>query len=397
MKFKMAAGTHVGLIRQNNEDNFVVSPDLSTSLWLIPQDGDYTDLGPYGALLVVADGMGGANAGEVASAICVDTIQQMFTPDALKNVVGNDKSIQQFMSEVVRSADLNILNRSSIDSSTQGMGTTVVMAWILGKRAYVCWCGDSRCYMLSKQRGLVRLSKDHSYVQELVDRGELEPELASEHPLSNVITRCLGDFENRAEPDTRIYELSDGDVIMLCSDGLCGLCNDNQIAEIISEFTRPDEYAIQLMECKNKLIDAALAMGGHDNVTVALCNIKIEGEPTPDDGLDTTALQQEETNEGTETDSQDAGTASADSETNLEEDNLEEDADGEDGDAEDSTEDGEKDELSKTVQNTQPLTHKKLWLVLSAVLLVIAALYIWKSPDCQNFRDMVSQYFSNDN
>ena len=272
VKIKLAAGTNAGLIRQNNEDNFVVSCDLGTSEWLIPQTSEYTDLGEYGALLVVADGMGGANAGEVASAIAIETIQTLFVPERLQNKVDNDKDRQEFMRMVVKQADLNILQHSKEDIATQGMGTTIVMAWIVGEKAYICWCGDSRCYVLNKRYGLVRLSKDHSYVQELVDKGELNPEFANDHPLSNVITRCLGDIENRADPETKIYQLHDGDTIMLCSDGLCGLCNDDEILHTMVESQE------DLMRCKNELISFALSNGGYDNVTVALCNIQKEGE-----------------------------------------------------------------------------------------------------------------------
>jgi len=272
VKFKLAAGTNVGLIRTNNEDNFIVCPDLSTSSWLIPQDGKYSDLDDLGALLVVADGMGGANAGEVASAITVQTIQDMFVPEALKGIVDDGKAIQKFMADVVKTADLNIVNHSHVDSSTRGMGTTVVMAWILGRRVYVCWCGDSRCYVLNATKGLIQLSKDHSFVQELVDKGELDAEYMHDHPLSNVVTRCLGDVDKRAQPDTRVYELQHNDVIMLCSDGLCGLCHDGQIAEVMENFG--DEP----VECKNELISAALSNGGHDNVTIAVCTISFNGE-----------------------------------------------------------------------------------------------------------------------
>ena len=272
VRFKLAAGTNVGLIRTNNEDNFVVCPDLSTSQWLIPQDGDYAVLGELGALLVVADGMGGANAGEVASAIAVETIQQLFVPDKIRGVVNDEAAIQNFMKDVVKSADLNILQRSKQDESAKGMGTTVVMAWIIGQRAYVCWCGDSRCYSFNYNRGLLQISKDHSYVQELVDQGELEPEFMHDHPLSNVITRCLGDMEKRANPDTKVYELSNGDSIMLCSDGLSGLCYDDQITEII------DKFGENPMDCKNELISAALNNGGHDNVTVAMITVKTDDD-----------------------------------------------------------------------------------------------------------------------
>jgi len=294
MKFKLAAGTNVGLIRQNNEDNFVVCSDLSTSNWLIPQVGDYADLGPYGALLVVADGMGGANAGEVASAIAVETIQSLFVPEQLEQAITSDKAIQEFMKDVVKTADLNILHHSHEDSTTQGMGTTVVMAWIFDGKVYVCWCGDSRCYVLNNRKGLIQLSKDHSYVQELVDKGQLDPELMHDHPLSNVITRCLGDVENRANPETRIYQLHDGDLIMLCSDGLCGLCHDSEIHDVMTNF-RDDA-----LECKNELISAAISAGGYDNVTVAVAAISIENEAGEDSSEEAVAEEAPKEDEATE-------------------------------------------------------------------------------------------------
>jgi serine/threonine protein phosphatase PrpC len=176
------------------------------------------------------------------------------------------------MKDVVKKADLNIFNHSKEDEATRGMGTTIVMAWILNDKAYVCWCGDSRCYVLNKQHGLIQLSKDHSYVQELVDKGELNPELMHDHPLSNVITRCLGDVENRADPETRIYQLHNDDIIMLCSDGLCGICHDDVILDTMIKFHEDP------IECKNELISAALSAGGYDNVTIALANIQTDEE-----------------------------------------------------------------------------------------------------------------------
>lgn len=347
VKIKLAAGTNVGLIRQNNEDNFVVCSDLSTSEWLIPQAGDYADLGSFGSLLVVADGMGGANAGEVASAIAVETIQEKFTADNLKDIVIDDKSAQEFMKDVVKQADLNIMHRSKEDSSTQGMGTTIVMAWILGDKAYVCWCGDSRCYVLNKRNGLIQLSKDHSYVQELVDKGELSAELMHDHPLSNVITRCLGDTDNRANPETRIYQLHDGDIIMLCSDGLCGLCHDSEILDVMIKFHDDP------MECKNELISAALSAGGYDNVTIAIANIQTDEEP-------------EESAEEKEEEKKD------------EEKNDEEEAN--------------EEELSTTIR-TEVIgrrSHKKLYITLILLLILIGAgAYIWLAKDCEPLRQSI--------
>ena len=349
VKIKLAAGTNVGLIRQNNEDNFVVSNDLSTSEWLIPQAGPFADLGEYGALLVVADGMGGANAGEVASAIAVETIQEKFTPELLKKAISDDKSAQEFMKEVIKQADLNILQHSKEDSSTQGMGTTIVMAWLLGDKAYVCWCGDSRCYVLNKRNGLIQLSKDHSYVQELVDKGELSPELMHDHPLSNVITRCLGDVDNRANPETRIYQLHNGDIIMLCSDGLCGLCHDDQILDVMIKFHEDP------MECKNELISAALSCGGYDNVTVAIANIETDEEEE---------IAQEE-------------------DSDTEEEKKEEEAD--EGESE--------EELSSTIR-TEVIGHRshkfRNLMLLLLMLIVAAGAYIWLAKDCEPLRQSIT-------
>ena len=352
VKFKLAAGTNVGLIRQNNEDNFVVCSDLSKSNWMIPQTSDYTDLGEYGVLLVVADGMGGANAGEVASAIAVETIQNMFTPEQVSEAVSDDKSIQEFMKDVVKSADLNILKRSQEDSSTRGMGTTVVMAWVFNDKAYICWCGDSRCYVLNKQHGLIQLSKDHSYVQELVDKGQLDPELMHDHPLSNVITRCLGDVENRANPETRIYQLRHGDCIMLCSDGLSSLCHDNQILDTMIEFHDNP------MECKNELISAALSNGGYDNVTIAVCNIQFEGEEEETEA-------QPESEEGEE--------------------------------AKTAEEDAPEEELNTTIRNVQVRRKRKgpRFFLILLVLLIIAGLCIYFIPDCEPIRNEISATVSN--
>ncbi len=345
VKFKLAAGTNVGLIRQNNEDNFVVCCDLSASNWLIPKTNDFAEVGQYGALLVVADGMGGANAGEVASAIAVETVQNMFVPENLEDAITDDKTIQEFMKSVVKAADLNILNHSREDSSTSGMGTTIVMAWVLNDKAYICWCGDSRCYVLNKRHGLIQLSKDHSYVQELVDKGELDPELMHDHPLSNVITRCLGDADNRANPETRIYQLRTGDTIMLCSDGLSSLCSDHDIQETMESF-REDP-----MECKNELISAALSHGGYDNVTIAVCDIMIEGEEEEEPATD------------------------------------------EEDEGEDSS---QTEELSTTIRS-EVIGHRRVMprvLLFFLLMLIAAGIYIYLVPDCEPIRNEISATIS---
>lgn len=268
IRIRLAAGTDVGRVRTNNEDNFVVCPDLSVSDWTIPQANKMVGLGKYGSLLVVADGMGGANAGEVASATTVESIQQTFTPEALANIVDDDSAIQDFLVSAVKTADLAVLNAAQEDAERSGMGTTIVMVWVINQKAYVCWCGDSRCYVFNPTHGFIQLSKDHSFVQELVDRGELSPENAHDHPYSNVITRCLSDGETRAEPEVRVYNLQVGDLLLLCSDGLSSICTDEQILNVLKN--RGEK---ELMQLKEALINAALEAGGYDNVTVALCEV----------------------------------------------------------------------------------------------------------------------------
>ena len=280
LKIQIVAGTDVGLVRTNNEDNVIVCCDLHEPEWTIPQAGEPVSLGEYGSLLVVADGMGGANAGEVASAIAIDS--KRFTAEALADVVKDNGAIQTFLVDTVKEADVTIATEAAENKEHEGMGTTIVMAWIIEGKAYICWCGDSRAYVFNPASGFTRLSKDHSFVQQLIDKGELDPANAHNHPYSNVITQCLGDADHRSEPEVRICDLRHGDVILLCSDGLTSMCEDDAVTDVLTEHKDDDLNATHAA-----LIAAALEAGGHDNVTVALARITMpdaEGkEPEPED------------------------------------------------------------------------------------------------------------------
>lgn len=268
MLFRLTAGTNVGRVRTNNEDNFIVNDDLDSRDWFVPSDvSKAISLGKNGAILVVADGMGGMNAGEVASAIAIDTVKSIFSLDDYSKITASEKKIEAFLKDAIVEADSKIKAKVKEDESTSGMGTTIVIAWVLGNKAHIAWCGDSRAYLFNAGSGLIRLSKDHSYVQELVDAGKLDPELAFDHPNSNIITRSLGDTPDKARPDYVSRQLSAGDYILLCSDGLCGLCRDEEIAQIMAE-------AEDIESCKNNLIKSALEAGGYDNVTVALLEVE---------------------------------------------------------------------------------------------------------------------------
>lgn len=264
--FKLTAATNVGLVRTNNEDNFIVNPDLTQNVWDMASSPDHVfSLGENGCLLVVADGMGGMNAGEVASELAVRGVQRAFSEvKDFSSITDSSSHIETFMKKVIVGADKDIKDRVSKDPSTSGMGTTIVMAWIIGNMVHVAWCGDSRAYLFNRITGLSRMSKDHSYVQELVDSGKLDPDLAFDHPNSNIITRSLGDSSAKARPDYICKRLSVGDYILLCSDGLCGLCRDEEILAVLMQ----DHPTLE--EYESDLFTAALEAGGHDNITIAL-------------------------------------------------------------------------------------------------------------------------------
>ena len=233
--------------------------------------------------MVVADGMGGMNAGEVASDIAIKTVQNLFSPKKMPaDVVKSPDSIKKYIKKVITEADHQVKKQCKKDPSTQGMGSTIVLAWLLGGRVYVGWMGDSRAYSYIPEKGISRLSKDHSYVQELVDAKMITEEEAMIHPQSNVIMRSLGDVAQKAKPDIICHPVSNGEIILLCSDGLCGVCTDESIAEIIKQ-TSDD-----LRNCKESLTNAALEADGSDNITIALMQIvdtslQITGENwTPD-------------------------------------------------------------------------------------------------------------------
>lgn len=265
---KLFAGTDIGL-RDNNEDNFIVCPDLTKEEWMVPANQqEPIRLGQRGCLIVVADGMGGMNAGEVASGIAIKTVQQMFSPSVLPaSATEKKESVTAYLKKVIVKADQEVKKKCKTDPSTEGMGSTIVIAWLLGNSIYIGWLGDSRAYSYIPNADIQRLSKDHSFVQQLVDSKTLTEEEAMNHPESNVVLRSLGDETQKAKPDIVVHPVCDGEVIMLCSDGLCGVCTDETISTIIHQ--KYDD----LPSCKEALTTAALEAGGSDNITVALLRI----------------------------------------------------------------------------------------------------------------------------
>lgn len=269
IKFRLAAKTDVGLVRTNNEDNFQVAADLSSSTmrWV---NNEICSLGDKGALLVVADGMGGMNAGEVASALAIETIREYFSTDKLTpEITKNRFSIEKYMNEAIVEADALIKREAKTNPETKGMGTTIVIAWLLEGKLYVSWCGDSRAYIYNPVSGLHQITKDHSYVQSLVDKGTISREEAFDYPDSNIITRSLSDGSGKAKPESllRPYDLCDNDIILLCTDGLSGMIRDTEMESVI----RQNEHDMDVLT--SKLIQSACDAEGSDNITICLCQI----------------------------------------------------------------------------------------------------------------------------
>jgi serine/threonine protein phosphatase PrpC len=207
-------------------------------------------------LFVVADGMGGAQAGEVASRLAAETFASGL-PD--------DGTSEQRLEARVRDANRRIHEVSQGDRALNGMGTTITAAYLDDDELALAHVGDSRAYLL-RDGELSRLTRDHTLVEELVRRGELTEQEAAEHPQRSIITRALGP-EPDVEIDLRTHPVQDGDVLLLCSDGLTGMIGEDDVAEILAG-------AATLPDAGRALVAAANDAGGRDNITVVLFRVE---------------------------------------------------------------------------------------------------------------------------
>ena len=268
MKIKIAVKTDIGKERDKNEDAFIICPDLCHQDW--KKNEDCVELESYGTILALADGMGGENAGEVASSLAMASVQKDFSTASLESIITSDEQIRKFIKILIKNADAMIKSEILSHPETRGMGTTIVVCWILEEKTYVAWCGDSRCYVFNPKSGLRALTKDHSYVQELIDKGELTEEEAFSHPDSNIITKGLGDFDDEIFPEIISCPTRIGDVFMLCSDGLCGYCTNKDIERTMRS------HISDVSDCCNVLMKMALDSGGYDNICIAMASVDNE-------------------------------------------------------------------------------------------------------------------------
>jgi protein phosphatase len=231
---EFACQSHTGLQRRANEDSAYASPPL----------------------FVVADGMGGAQAGEVASQIAIEA----FEPG-----LDGAGSAEERLAQRIQEANRLIYERSRTESGREGMGTTLTAALLDDSELAIGHVGDSRAYMF-RDGELSRLTRDHSLVDELVRRGELTEAEAAEHPQRSIITRALGP-EADVTPDTSTYPVRAGDVLLLCSDGLTSMISEDTMTEVLRAASSLDEAA-------RALIEQANAAGGRDNITVVLFRLE---------------------------------------------------------------------------------------------------------------------------
>jgi protein phosphatase len=242
------------MIRSGNEDNFTV------------------DASPTRGIFIVADGMGGHAAGEVASEMAVNIVQRELSP--VRDLDGED--VVQMVATALKRANRAIHDRTLTETDKQGMGTTVSALLLAGTRYLIGQVGDSRVYLL-RDGGLTQLTKDHSYVQEQVDAGFLTPEQARYHPYSNVITRCVG-AGNDVEPDIYRGEAREGDLFLVASDGLTGMVDDRRLAQLLGSRAEPDRKV-------QSLIAEANGRGGLDNITAIIVQVLETGPGSGDPNL----------------------------------------------------------------------------------------------------------------
>lgn len=259
---RVGSSTHPGRKRRHNEDAYVIEPPL----------------------FAVADGMGGAKAGEVASGLAAAALKEG----------GADGSGEQRVAALIQEANRRVFTRATEDRDASGMGTTMTVALVEGGEVAFGHVGDSRAYMI-REGQIEQLTDDHSLVAELVRSGRLTPEEADSHPQRSVITRAVG-TEPDVDVDTFTIRPSPGDLFLICSDGLTDMVDDRTIIDAV------DRHRSNLDDAAKALVSAANRGGGEDNITVVLLELEHEPNVLADTAVTQTApaVEDEDTLSGDE-------------------------------------------------------------------------------------------------
>ena len=242
---KSYAVTDTGIVRSRNEDSLFA---------------EMNQIGSLPNLFVVADGMGGHNGGEVASSFTVKRLSEL-----IKGASGD--SIVKIMNGALSTVNSELKAKAGEDTSLQGMGTTAVLASFSGSTLYVANVGDSRLYLLRGDR-LIQITRDHSWVEEMAVCGRLNRDSDIYREKKNIITRCIGAFD-RVNPDFFEVDLQEGDIVLMCTDGLTNMVSDEDIRDIIRSSSK-------LKTVGDRLIAKGRENGGADNLSVILVNPELK-------------------------------------------------------------------------------------------------------------------------
>jgi protein phosphatase len=266
--------SHRGHVRSDNQDHYLVARvgrSLDTLITSLP-DGEVPDrFDETGYVMMVADGMGGAAAGEVASRMAISTLVNIFLdiPDWIMKL--DDAGAEEVMRRAVgyyRQVDEALTERAAAEPALSGMGTTMTVAYTIGGNLFVAHAGDSRAYLFRNGR-LEQLTRDHTHVQMMVDAGTLSHEEAATHRLRHVLTNVLGGNAGLTDVDIDRLGLTDLDRLLLCTDGLTEVVENDEIGEILGRMKSPE------IACRS-LVDLALDRGAPDNVTVVTARFSLE-------------------------------------------------------------------------------------------------------------------------
>ena len=269
--------TDVGRTREHNEDTFAVADLTAFNATLQPEVRTHV-CGERGSLFMVADGMGGAAAGEVASQMAVETILAELDARWRQSQSTDSETFAHALKASTETANAKIHGYAAAHPENRGMGTTATIAGLLADTLYLCQVGDSRGYIVRDGQA-IQITKDQSLMQKLIEAGELTPEEAEVSERRNIILQALGP-EAKIKVDLTSQQVKRGDVLILCSDGLSGQVRANEIADVVK--SEPDLVNV----CK-RLIDLANEAGGPDNITVVAA--RFEGEGLPDAGAESLA------------------------------------------------------------------------------------------------------------
>lgn len=264
--------TDLGRTREHNEDTFLVA-DLSTGNASLQPEVRSHQIGPRGSLFMVADGMGGAAAGELASAMAADLIYRHMATAWATDSTATAERFAYRMKEAVELANGQIYSYAREHPEVRGMGTTVTAAGVFGSDLYLTQIGDSRAYLVRGAEA-IQLTKDQSLMQRLVDAGELTEDEAEQSERRNIILQALGP-DPRVKVDLTYQSVRRGDTLILCSDGLSGLVRREEFATLARQYHDPPALC-------SALIDLANARGGQDNITVVTARFEGDGLPEPD-------------------------------------------------------------------------------------------------------------------